>query len=63
VSRHDLLRAPQHVGYDESWWFYEEGRGLVIVVEPLVPRSAPTRTVVIPWLRIRAALKRKDRKP
>ena len=63
MSRKHLLSEPQFVAHDESWWFYEENRGICIVVEPVIPKSAPTRSVTIPWARIRAALKRKDRRP
>jgi hypothetical protein len=60
VTRYHLLREPQHVGYDESWWFYETNRGICIVVEPVIPGASETRQVTIGWARVRAALKRKD---
>lgn len=41
-------------GADESWW-YEEAKGIVVVVHGKMAR--------IPWRQIRAALKRKDRMP
>lgn len=66
MSRKHLRRDPQHVAKDQTWWYYEEPAGLTVVVEPRAPfgeKSATTRMVILPWSRIRAALKRKDAKP
>jgi len=61
VSTKHLNCNPQHVINHDDWWWYEEPDGFTIVVEP--DKNGHTRVVRVPWARIRAALKRKDRKP
>jgi len=55
MSAKDLKRSP-HLVDDRAWW-YEDIRGIVVVVE-----SSKTRLLTLPWRSLRAALKRKDKK-
>jgi hypothetical protein len=63
VSAKHLTRDPQHRRGHDDWWWYEQADGICVVVEPKPFPHAQTRSVTIPWARIRSALKRKDRKP
>jgi len=58
MANKDLLLTPQKIkgGKDEFWW-YEEAKGISVIV----PCKGETKMVLIPWSRIRASLKRKDR--
>lgn len=64
MSRKHLRRDPQRVGCAEDWWYYEENAGIAVVVElydkETLTKCLGTRSVRIPWTRIRAALARKD---
>lgn len=60
VSRKHLNRAPHRPKNGAvDWWWYEQNGGICIVVES----SHRTEQFNIRWNAIRAALKRKDRKP
>lgn len=59
VSDRHLKGAPHRLRDREDAWWYEESRGMTVVVEFY---GAPTQTVLIPWKEVRAALARLDRK-
>jgi hypothetical protein len=55
MSNKHLKRTPCHL--DNEIWYYEEFKGLVIVLGAGIKSGQHT----ISWRKIRAALKRKDR--
>ena len=61
MSTKHLLLKPQGPKLPRSWWYYEEPDGLHILADPGPP--AQIQSFVISWARIRAALKRRDRRP
>lgn len=58
----DHLQRTSHKirGRKDAWW-YEEGRGLAIVVECDPSTNRQTKIIDIPWRSIRAAVARKDK--
>lgn len=58
------LREDPHKVHQNCWW-YEENKGIFIVVEHTDIHGLRLHTQVynIPWKSLRAALKRKDMKP
>ena len=63
MSDQHLQMKPHRLPHDPTSWWYEEPAGLCVVQEYRGTTGAVygTRSVVIPWRAIRAALKRKDR--
>ena len=62
MSDKDLSKYPHHVN-DRFWWF-EEKRGICVCSEAWDPEGGKEVVInYIPWNSIRAALKRKDKKP
>lgn len=58
MNKH-LKRTPHHPqGREDAWW-YEEKRGIHVLIQT----SFGTKQVLIDWRSIRAALARKDKKP
>ena len=58
MSKKHLSRHPHDI--DTRAWWYEENHGIEIIVESL---NEKMRHLKIPWVSVRAALKRKDRTP
>ena len=58
MANKDLHRHA-HGPRDESWWWYEEPRGLTIVVP--AHEGLCAKVIKIPWRSIRASLARKDK--
>lgn len=55
-----LKRAP--VNLTEKSWYYEDGRGIQVYAQVEKTEGTTIGLPVIPWSKIRASLKRKDRK-
>jgi hypothetical protein len=64
MSEKHLKETAHHVG-DKCWWYEEPGGICVVLQESDVNDNAlrPNVAPIIRWTSIRAALKRKDRKP
>jgi hypothetical protein len=56
MANSDLKRDPHKI--DENTWWYEEPRGLEIILHDA---DMDSRRISIPWRAIRNALKRKDK--
>jgi hypothetical protein len=55
------LRLSPHCKRGEpEWWWYEEPKGVVIVLSPQMTGGSAV-SVKIPWKSLRGALQRKDR--
>jgi hypothetical protein len=63
MSDKHLKLTPHKLADDPTAWWYEEEKGLCVVQQYLTNRGTVfgTRSVVIPWGSIRAALTRKDK--
>ena len=60
MSNKDLLRTSHAIRDDKDAWWYEEEKGICLVVsDPSKDRN--TFQFTIPWRSLRAALKRKDK--
>lgn len=57
MSVNDLQPEPHKIRKRKDAWWYEEEKGLCIVVEP----QDRTMTIEIPWASLRGALRRKDK--
>ena len=53
------MKRNSHKTPDKNIWWYEDNRGIDVIVHPHVACVS----VQISWRALRAALKRKDRKP
>ena len=63
-DRHLQLRGHK-IAHDPTAWWYEEDKGIWVVQEYYRAKDGlylGTRSVVIPWRAVRAALKRKDQR-
>ena len=64
MSNQHLKRTPHKIAHDPTAWWYEEDKGIYVVQEYYRAKDGlylGTRSVVIPWRAVRAALKRKDK--
>ena len=64
MSNQHLKSTPHKIAHDPQVWWCEEPTGIFVVQEYYRAKDdlyLGTRSVVIPWRAIRAALKRKDR--
>lgn len=55
MTKHLQRKAHAVTGTTKAWW-YEEGKGICLVIQPAVD----TQQIVISWAALRGALKRKD---
>jgi len=53
----DLKRGPHYFKHRDDVWWYEEPKGIYIVVKQ---QFKTTTDIEIPWRSLRAALRRKD---
>lgn len=60
MSEKHLSRKP-HESKDGAWWWYETRAGITVYTNEVARNER--NPLLIPWQTIRAALKRKDRKP
>ena len=65
MSDTDLQRGPTHFKDVEGAWWYEEPKGISIIVENRDEDGIlrETKVLWLTWHKIRNALERKDRKP
>jgi len=64
MSEKHLKQTPHTIIHDPKAWWYEEDQGIWVVQEYYRAKDGlymGTRSVVIPWRAIRAALGRKDK--
>ena len=64
MSNQHLKRTPHKIAHYPTAWLYEEDKGIYVVQDYYRAKDGLylwTRSVVIPWNAIRAALKRKDK--
>ena len=64
MSNQHLKRTPHKIAHDPTVKWYEEPKGIWVVQEYYRAKDGlylGTRSVVISWRAIRAALKRKDK--
>lgn len=57
MSDKDLSMNPHKIRGMKTAWWYEEEKGICLVVEP----HDTTQLITIPWDSLRFALKRKDK--
>ena len=65
MSNQHLKSTPHTIAHDPHVRWCEEARGIFVVQGYYRGKDGPylgTRSVVIPWRAVRAALKRKDRR-
>ena len=65
MSNQHLKSTPHTIAHDPTVKWYEEPKGIWVVQEYYRAKDGlylGTRSVVIPWRAIRAALKRKDQR-
>ena len=65
MSNEHLKPKPHTIAHDPTAWWYEEDKGIWVVQEYYRAKDGlylGTRSVVIPWRAVRAALKRKDQR-
>ena len=64
MSNKHLKLTPHKIAHDPTAWWYEEAKGIFVVQDYYRAKDGlylGTRSVVIPWRAIRAALKKKDK--
>lgn len=61
MSDQHLKRTPHNIAHDQDVWWYEEPAGICVVQKYRDNTGVlhGTRSVVIPWRSLRAAMKRK----
>ena len=59
ANKHLKAESHQVIGRLDAWW-YEEHRGISVVVEQ---DAGETKIINIPWKTLRSALRRKDQGP
>ena len=66
MSDKHLTLMPHRIRHDPTAWWYEEPNGICVVQEYYRDKDGlylDTRSVIIPWRALKAALKRKEQKP
>lgn len=63
MSEKHLKGTPHKIRGTETAWWYEEPKGLCLVVECPGSQGAVTRQITIPWHAILGAVKRLEAKP